>query len=98
VCDTRDRRARLTNVWFVIFSLVPLKTGKIGRRFENPISGFRGITRSPKLDHCFVGEWELNELWPEQDARQAKLRRFAGKHGLLLRSYEQGVGAVFARA
>lgn len=49
-------------------------------------------------NHCFVGEWEINELWPEKLWRQIKLRRFAGKHGFVLWGYEKGLGAVFVNA
>lgn len=49
-------------------------------------------------DHCFVGEWEINKLWPDLYGRQAKLRRFAHRHGFLLRGYEKGLGAVFVKA
>jgi len=49
-------------------------------------------------NHCFVGKWEINELWPEKRWQQIKLRRFARKHGFVLRGYEKGLGAVFVNA
>ena len=49
-------------------------------------------------NHCFVGEWELTERWPEQQRRKVNLRRFALKNGFGLRGYENGLGAVFVAA
>lgn len=46
-------------------------------------------------EYCFVGEWELNEVWPEWSHTIAKLHLFAAKYGFRLKGYQPGVGAVF---
>jgi hypothetical protein len=48
-------------------------------------------------DYCFVGQWEINELWPEEDMRRTKIQKFAAKNGFILCGYENGLGAVFVR-
>jgi hypothetical protein len=51
-----------------------------------------------KQKHCAVYENELSRLWPlKETEREAKIARFATKHGFRLRFYSQGLCAIFDR-
>jgi hypothetical protein len=46
--------------------------------------------------HCAVYEKDLQRLWPiDEKDREAKIEKFAKKYGFRLRSYREGLRAIF---
>jgi hypothetical protein len=46
--------------------------------------------------HCAIYEEELSRVWPNDvNQREARIARFAQDHGFRLRSYRNGLCAIF---
>ncbi len=49
--------------------------------------------------HCAVYEADLRRLWPINETdRETKIEKFAKKYGFRLKSYREGVCAIFDKA
>ena len=68
-------------------SILPARMKALAERIQREFRNGR--------DHCFIGEWELNDVWPDEHERESKLRQFAVYYGFRLEGYEKGLGAIF---